>query len=926
MPRRLPVALLLLLALAPLIVPLASARVISYAPYSDRVGVPALGLRLNRHFAVVESSQQFVTAGATRGQLVLYDSQGLEEPRVVLPLNGGEASFYAVGVRQRPEEAPLIFAVYDEGAVRKNVLSNDGGRTWRDVAFPGQAYLPLVLPMVDVGGFYARSRFSNLRIGPHEQPFVLVTSATDGYHLVAVGLDGTWRDLMPPSSQPLRLAGSDLERRRFLVANNSAISIVDLNGLVSQIGSAAGVQLEGWITSSGAAYVEQYKASNDISLWLYANGNAAFIAGTYDKTNPSAVVPPPPTNTTNPFFAVPTSTYGGAWMISRATGAPTKLLSHDAQRGLIEHWSDITAPEVEALHAGLSGDKVLIQVHRPRRAADQLLFKDPALAVWRIGQPAPRFYDELYLAEGTDKGFLRLDVDAIERGDPFVFDAGRNNVPGLITSPPVSGGAGGGDVVQEWGVVRASLAQHLVLPGFGRTAGAFGSLWRTDLTLMNPNDAFVAVTMRFVAAGGTLTASDTRTVRVQLAPRELRFVADASKELFNSEFGVGALFIDPDDGASINATGRTYTQAGNGTYGYGMNAIDIYAAASARFPVTFSGAFQGANYRTNLFMTDVSGRGAAASFVANGPYGSVDTLSVPAETSAYGVLQRNSLGFLLGLPSQAIGALTVAPTRGDAVVSLFSIDNRTNDATFFPPDLSAGTVRTIPVVGHLEGSNNSQFRSDLFLYNHSDTTKFVSIEMRSWTNVNDFQTLTLTLLPHEARMIPDVLKTAFNRTGTARLRVTSQGAATDSSVRVTSRTYTVDANGGTYGFLMPPLNSFQMATTGDTLEILGTQLDRRFRTNIGLVDTAGTFSTTTPRARIEIIAPTGTVIDSFETPIPSVGGTQLNDVYQARNLPHNGSPVLIRITPLQGMIGAYAAMLDNETSDPTYFAANLAAK
>ena len=130
-------------------------------------------------------------------------------------------------------------------------------------------------------------------------------------------------------------------------------------------------------------------------------------------------------------------------------------------------------------------------------------------------------------------------------------------------------------------------------------------------------------------------------------------------------------------------------------------------------------------------------------------------------------------------------------------------------------------------------------------------------------------------------MIPDVLKTAFGRTGTARLRIVAQTAAFDASVRVTSRTYTVDAGGGTYGFLMPPLNSFQTASGGDTLEILGTALDAHFRTNIGLVDVSATSSASPLLARIDVIGANGATLDSFQISVPSLGGTQLNDVFRA---------------------------------------------
>ncbi len=918
MTRRLSVVLLFALTATT-----AFARVISYAPYSNRISVPALGLRLNRHFALVETSvTQFSSGTVGRGQIVLYDSTGEEEPRVIFPQDSTEAAFDGVAVREVAGEPAIILAVTSSPNPTWN-FSIDSGRTWKRLAI--NARLSAVPPQVDIGGFYSRSRYSNIRIGNRDYPFVAVSVANDGYHLLAIAADGTPQEMMTtPLNTQISLAGSDIGRRRFLVRAGNEIDILETNGTKSLAGTVTGGAFEGWITPSGAAYVEQWKAANDISLWLYDKGNATFIAGTYDKTKSAAIPPPPPTNTQNPFFAVPTADYAGAWIVKRATGAPTQLFYHDPQQSLVEQWSDITAPEVEALHPSLAGDKVLIQVHRPRRAVDQVLFKDPALAVWRIGSPAPRIYDELYLSESVDKGFVHLDVDVLEDGTPFVFDAGRTVASsGVISSP---GAPGGGDVVQEWGVVRASLVQRLVLPGFGRAPGLFGSLWRSDVTFDNPNDTAVNVTLRFVAAGGAIAAPVAKSIRLQLAPHELRLVRDAAKTLFQVESAVGALFIDPEGRDSIAVTGRTYTQSDKGTFGYGMNGVDIFAATSARFPVTFSGAFQGPNFRTNLLMTDVSGRGTATAFAASGPYGEMEINSAVTETAPFGALQQNGLNFLLGLSPQVIGALSVKPTRGEAIASLFSVDNRTNDATYFPPDLSVGMVRTIPVVGHLEGANGSQFRSDLFLYNQSAQIKSVTIEMRSWTSPSDFAFLTLTLLPHEARMIPDVLKTAFNRTGNARLRVGVQGPALDSSVRVASRTYTVDANGGTYGFLMPPLNSFQTASTGDTLEILGTVTDSQFRTNIGLVDVTTVFSTLAPRARIDIIGSNGTTIDSFETAIPSLGGTQLNDVFRARAFTQLGAPVLIRITPLQGMIGAYAAMVDNESNDPMYFAANLAAK
>ena len=126
---------------------------------------------------------------------------------------------------------------------------------------------------------------------------------------------------------------------------------------------------------------------------------------------------------------------------------------------------------------------------------------------------------------------------------------------------------------------------------------------------------------------------------------------------------------------------------------------------------------------------------------------------------------------------------------------------------------------------------------------------------------------------------------------------------------------------------MPPLNSFQSGAAGDTLEILGASLQRRFRTNVGLVDTTRCDSCgVRSHARVDIVEQGGATIDSFEVDVPAAGGMQMNDIFHARGLPDANTPVLIRITVMKGMIGAYAAVVDNGTNDPAYFAANLAAK
>jgi len=894
------------------------ARVISYAPYTDHTAYPAHQSRTNRHFVIFEAAPFSANSSQlpTFGQLVLYDFLGIDEPRVVFPTDGTNAVFTAVAVRESDDGTPVIFAQAASGQNSyASYLSVDGGSTWRSLTLPQTPIAQLATTGSDNGGPFASYRFSQVRIGTTQFPFVVAFANT----VYAISADATTKLLyeQPVGNPPsLALAGRDRTGSQFLLRTSTQFVSVDLNGSVKALYSSFISQqpvMEGFIATDGSAYVEERSTNGTTGkLWYVKDGTKTelFTANWVDLTTPTV-------------FAVPTNDYSGAWIIVRGGGRPTTLYRHVGGQ-LEKMFEDITAPDVEAIHTGASGDKLLIQVHRPRPGVDLRMFRDPALAVWHSGDIAPRAYDELFMNEQWNKGFVHVDVEKIEGGEPFVFDSGASPTGfggggGIIVSPPPT--SGGGDVVQEWGVVRASLKQHLVLPTVGRTRGAFGSDWVSDVIFQNPLDAPQQVDLRFVPSGQSMQPQSRS---LTLNPLEIRMIRDIIGSLFEIDSGIGALFITPDSG--VTATSRTYSRATGGTYGFGMNAIDVLAAAaSPRFPVTFAGAFPGANFRTNMTLTDTSGRGTEAVLNADGNQGAIGSSGVSFTTEPNGHQQFNFIGSYLGIMPYETGALRVTPKRGTAVTAVFTIDNLTNDATYFAPDVPAGFLtRMIPAIGHLEGANASRFRSDLYLFNPASQPRTLTLEAKAWDTPEAPTFLSLTLLPNEARVIRDVLSTAFGKTGIARLRFTSQ-SPDNSGVRVTSRTYSVDSNGGTYGFLMPPLNNFQIAGSGDTLEILGAFADPGYRTNIGLVELTEFPTNQNATARVEILDSASKTIDSFSVNFPVAGGTQLNDIFRARGLTVSG-PVLIRITPTNGTIGAYATTTDNITNDSSYLAANLAAK
>jgi hypothetical protein len=170
-----------------------------------------------------------------------------------------------------------------------------------------------------------------------------------------------------------------------------------------------------------------------------------------------------------------------------------------------------------------------------------------------------------------------------------------------------------------------------------------------------------------------------------------------------------------------------------------------------------------------------------------------------------------------------------------------------------------------------------------------------------------------------------VLKTLFGLTGVARLRYASAESEPGEGVRVTSRTYSVAANGATYGCLVPPLNGFQIGTLGDRLEILGASAGAGFRTNVGIVDLADD-TVVDPIVRITIVGNGQQVLDTRIVTVPARGGIQINDIFRSRGI--TPPPAALLVVEVIGgqQIAAYATLTDNVTNDPIYLTSQLGAK
>jgi hypothetical protein len=906
----------------------APARLIPTAPVNAWPVIPAVQKRSARHVVVLE----LVSYGAAcldcvprLMRVVIHDSQGIEGPRDVTP-GGTPGNIMAAAAWEGTDGTIrlLLYGNVDAGghaSPNANVLfSPDGGSTWAVVAVPAGSQLAEAgLSGGDFGGPVAASVSSPIRLGTPDVPFVLsIANPTTG-GLWGVRADGSGFLLTPTWGGAL--LGSDAGGTRFLVAallfaspltpyqpTSWKVAVMDLSGNLQQlfeIPPDAYPWMEGWITPDGSAYLnvdwsvlpgpaqhpQPLPSTHSLTLWK--GGTVQEIVTAQSRAS---------------LFAVPNADFSHAWIVTTDAGATT-LESHTPSGGFVESWRDASGPPISALFAADSGERLLVQTARSRQAPG---IQGLGLAVWSLGQSAPGGYDEIILNAPGPPTFVHLDVDAVESGAPMLIDPGS---PQNIGGPSGLMSPGSPNLFQTQSLVRASLRQQLVIPAVARAPGLDGSNWRTDVILRNPGTSPLQVTARLLA--NPATTSQPADANLTLGPGTITVLPDVLKGLFQLEQGSGALLLIPDASGTMEATSRTYTASGNGTYGMALDAEDVIAGARPGFEQTFSAGLLGSGFRTNFVASDLSGQGSQLQLFPQSAGGTVGApLSVIAPPAKQ--TQLNGLAALTDTPGSQSAAFYATCSAGSVVTGLIAIDDATNDPTWFGPDTPPGQL-TIPAIVHASGANGAEYWTDLFLFNPDPISHFLSLAATLWDQAEGKWNVTITLAPGESRQVSDALLTLFGWSGVARLDV--QSGFPNGRVLVTSRTYTVREDGSTYGMLVPPLDAAQTATAGETLEILGPTGASSSRTNLALVSVAG-YSPAS--VHVQILDDKGSLLDSFDQTVPPENGLQLNDLFRARGLGDGPKAALIRLSPSSGILAAYATTIDNATNDPVYFAGNLA--
>src|SRR6202171_1408374 len=226
----------------------------------------------------------------------------------------------------------------------------------------------------------------------------------------------------------------------------------------------------------------------------------------------------------------------------------------------------------------------------------------------------------------------------------------------------------------------------------------------------------------------------------------------------------------------------------------------------------------------------------------------------------------------------------------------------------FPIAASADYV--LPIAGSV---NN--FRTDVRIFNPTSTDSHLLLTFLPVGNVNNGSAffnppVRLTIPAKHEAAYNDAISTLFGASGLGAVYV-----ASDTTLLITARIYAQTA-AGTLGQGYQALNLGNVLTSGVLIQL---RADSAFRTNIGVMNVQNTFAnvTWTLYDKNNNLVSTGpTVVQPYgvigPTSIPSgfffnAGTADLSDAY-------------VTFTS-DNSIAVYASVIDNVTTDPTYFSA-----
>lgn len=176
----------------------------------------------------------------------------------------------------------------------------------------------------------------------------------------------------------------------------------------------------------------------------------------------------------------------------------------------------------------------------------------------------------------------------------------------------------------------------------------------------------------------------------------------------------------------------------------------------------------------------------------------------------------------------------------------------------------------IPTAAATPGQNGSNWRTDVWITNHSDRTASLKLFYTA-SSLQATPDGSVTVGPRQSAALPDIVATTFHRPGTTGLiAIDLDDVSLVGKIQITSSTYNLQQDGGTAGVTVPVYAVDRLLETGSKSHITLTDSPTGFRENFGHVAVIPTTMLYTLRDEH------GIVRASTEVSVPAFGWGQMS--------------------------------------------------
>lgn len=473
----------------------------------------------------------------------------------------------------------------------------------------------------------------------------------------------------------------------------------------------------------------------------------------------------------------------------------------------------------------------------------------------------------------------------------------------------------------------------LIIPAVGHAPGANNSMFESDVRVANTSAQSMNYLLNFTLDTPTGPFVQSTTIAVDAGETM------ALDDILSSFFGIGGdggsgagmleirpLTLTTSTGFTTTpsiqtvASSRTFDSTPNGTFGQFIPSISFsqFVGVQPGAPnprISLQQVAQSSAFRTNLGLVEASGNPADVLIHVFDNNGNEVVPPIPQHLDAGQHLQLN--GFLqangIALPD---GRIEVEVTSSTGKVSAYAsvVDNFTNDPLVVFP-VTRGTVNAsryvVPGVADLN-NGIANWRSDIRLFNSGTAPLTATLTYSPQPgNTGATKSVNVSIQPGEVHAVYSALQSLFGigNTGGSILVTTPS----NSGLVVTARTFN-QTSSGTYGQFIPAVTPADSIGAGDrSLQLLQLESSDRYRTNIGLAETAGSPAT----ARVSLILPDSKFAINVDVPLAANQFVQLPLAGFNAGTVYNGR-VSVSVTSGTGKVTAYGSVIDQTTQDPTY--------